>query len=920
MSFGTILSTLLLGPLKLIFEIIFAFAQKFTNHPGLSITVLSLMVNLLLMPLYKRADAMQEESRKTEAKLKNVVSHIKKTFSGDERMMILQTYYRQNNYRPTDALNGSVSLMLQIPFFMAAYQFLSGLQLLEGVSFGPIGDLSAPDGMLTVAGITVNVLPVLMTLINVTSGAIYSKDSPLKTKIQLYVMALFFLVFLYNSPSGLVFYWTLNNLFSLGKNLFNKLKNPKKVAVICAAAAGLGLLYFAIFRYHGSVSVKCIALAAGVLLQIPAVLTLLGGKLQLPESKAEPDKMVFLAGALFLTVLTGLHIPGTYIASSPQEFVDVSCYYSPLWYCVAATCLAAGTFFVWLGVFYWLSDSKGKAVFDKLVWILSGIMIVNYMFFGTNLGILRSNLQYETGMSFVRSEMLLNLGVLAVVAALMLVVALKWRKVVPMVLLTAAVALGGMSAVNIAKTNDALKDVHTLTAAQTESAPHFELSTEGNNVAVLMLDRAMASYVPYIFNERPELQEQFDGFTNYTNTISFGCCTNIGTPGLFGGYEYTPVEMNRRSGESLMSKQNEALKVMPVLFMENGFDVTVCDPVYANYNTYSDVSIYDEYPEIDAYVTEGKFGSQEQKMAVIENNHRNFFVFSIMKTMPLMIQQPIYNGGNYNQVGGSLYSGQVFHGMAKAEGYLASFMKSFGVLQNLSQMTRVTTENTDTFLVMANKTTHEPMLLQAPDFLPAETVDNTAYDAALTDRFTLDGRTLAIDSAEKMAGYQTNMAALIQLGNWFDYLRECGVYDNTRIILVSDHGALLGYHEEMFVQMANGDMRNVEGNYAFLMVKDFGSTGFTHSGEFMTNADVPTLATAGVIENPVNPFTGKPITNDEKYAHDQIINISHMASVLTNNGNAFLPSVWASVKDNVWEGSNWAIGSQEAVLTEYALP
>lgn len=67
-----------------------------------------------------------------------------------------------------------------------------------------------------------------MTLINVISSAIYLKGFPLKTKIQLYGMALFFLVFLYTSPSGLVFYWTLNNLFSLGKTLFYKIKKPSK--------------------------------------------------------------------------------------------------------------------------------------------------------------------------------------------------------------------------------------------------------------------------------------------------------------------------------------------------------------------------------------------------------------------------------------------------------------------------------------------------------------------------------------------------------------------------------------------------------------------------------------------------------------------------------------------------------------------
>lgn len=58
-----------------------------------------------------------------------------------------------------------------------------------------------------------------MTVINIVSGMIYTRGMPLKSKIQLYGMALVFLVLLYGSPSGLVFYWTLNNVFSLIKNI-----------------------------------------------------------------------------------------------------------------------------------------------------------------------------------------------------------------------------------------------------------------------------------------------------------------------------------------------------------------------------------------------------------------------------------------------------------------------------------------------------------------------------------------------------------------------------------------------------------------------------------------------------------------------------------------------------------------------------
>ena len=116
-----------------------------------------------------------------------------------------------------------------------------------------------------------------------------------------------------------------------------------------------------------------------------------------------------------------------------------------------------------------------------------------------------------------------------------------------------------------------------------------------------------------IFNEKPELKEQFAGFTFYDNTLSHGGTTNLGSPGLYGGYEYTPVEMNKRSAELLVDKHNEALKVMPVLFLEHGYDVTVCDPPYANYHWIPDLSIYDAYPEINVYLTEGIFSNTGAK-------------------------------------------------------------------------------------------------------------------------------------------------------------------------------------------------------------------------------------------------------------------------------------------------------------------
>ena len=582
MSFGAILDALLFKPLQLLFEVIYMVADRMIDNPGLSIVVLSLVMNLLVLPLYKRADAMQEEERDMEMRLRDGVAHIKKTFSGDEKMMILQTYYRQNNYKPTYVLRGAISLFLEIPFFIAAYRFLSGLNLLNGVSFGPIADLGSPDGMLVIAGFTVNILPIIMTAVNLVSCVIFTKGGTLKSKIQLYAMALFFLVFLYTSPAGLVFYWTLNNIFSLIKTIFYKIKNPGRVLSILTSFCGIALFVFGVFFYsYPTPKRTAFFVFCGLVMQIPLVYSLLRRKITAKRKKKEelPNKKVFFAGGVFLSVLIGIMIPSTVINASPQEFVDINYFYHPMWYIVSSFCIAFGIFVIWLGVFYWLAKPQVKVIFEKAVWILSGTAVVNYMFFGRDLGLLSTKLQFEEGLDLDLKSQLINAAVIAAVACLLYVIVKLWKKRTFEIMTIAAIALVGMSFVNMVNINSSVKALEI--TDENSGTPKFNLSKNGKNVVVLMLDRAMGEYVPYMFNEKPELKEKFSGFTYYSNVISFGVSTNFGSPALFGGYEYTPYEMNKRDSEPLVDKHDESLKVMPVLFDSNNFDVTVCDPVYA---------------------------------------------------------------------------------------------------------------------------------------------------------------------------------------------------------------------------------------------------------------------------------------------------------------------------------------------------
>ena len=116
-----------------------------------------------------------------------------------------------------------------------------------------------------------------MTLINVISSAIYLKGFPTKTKVQLYAMALFFLVFLYGSPAGLVFYWTLNNIFSLIKTLFYKMKNPGRILRVLASAAGLILAALVMKKMEARL-LKYVLIAMCMALQLPLLVSLLRGR------------------------------------------------------------------------------------------------------------------------------------------------------------------------------------------------------------------------------------------------------------------------------------------------------------------------------------------------------------------------------------------------------------------------------------------------------------------------------------------------------------------------------------------------------------------------------------------------------------------------------------------------------------------
>ena len=154
---------------------------------------------------------------------------------------------------------------------------------------------------------------------------------------------------------------------------------------------------------------------------------------------------------------------------------------------------------------------------------------------------------------------------------------------------------------------------------------------------------------------------------------------------------------------------------------------------------------------------------------------------------------------------------------------------------------------------MANDTTHEPTLLEEPSYTPNTVVDNTEYDAAHSIRRTITGETLSFEKENEgdlinlITSYHVNMAAMLKIGEWCEHLKENDVYDNTRIILVSDHswGGFFGHDMvfDIFSPYNNETVsRDARVFNCLLMVKEFGSTVFHFDDTFMTNADTHVLA------------------------------------------------------------------------------
>lgn len=395
------LYNLIILPIETVVDWVFMFFINRLPFLGVigAVVGVSLVINFLALPLYNIADSLQENERNISKKLEYRVNRIKKAFKGNEQFMMLQTYYRQNNYHPLYALRSSLSILIEIPFFIAAYQYLSHQPILHDASFWIFKDLGSPDNLFSfkILGHSLHILPILMTLINFVSGAIYTKEAPFKEKIQLYVVAVVFLLLLYNSPSGLVIYWILNNCFSLVKNVVMKMKNP--VAILHKVISGLLICLCFVLAFSNGSKSKVIVFSIFTLFVMffPILKRNLNLKLiskfVCVKKISKSNLIIFLLSGLSLGLFAGLLFVLRIVDLDLEKYMIIN----PNGFLRKTIPLFLGFFVFWPFVIYKLFGEKVKLVLPYIFIMICICFISNSLLF-SKLG--ESNLCFEISKDF----------------------------------------------------------------------------------------------------------------------------------------------------------------------------------------------------------------------------------------------------------------------------------------------------------------------------------------------------------------------------------------------------------------------------------------------------------------------------------------------------------------------------------------
>lgn len=914
---------------------------------GFSLILLSLVVNIALIPLYRLADKWQEAERKIQDLMSGEIDSIKKYYSGKKRYFQIKAVYRRYGYSPLNALKVSLGLLIQIPFFFAAYHLLNSHPNLRGTTFLFIENLGSPDNLLY----GLNILPVIMTFVSIASGIIYSRNMTASQKAQLHSLSFIFLIILYNMPSGLVLYWTINNTISFVKNIIKYIKtqdasemiskyktegfhafinSPVSIRYTSYFVFALLFMIMVLTTFHYSFGYKYrhyalagASIKVSVFLLLALITVIAPGLAKRYIRSTKGFFMIICAGLLTIIgiILLGLLLKNHGITSSMNFYflcllltslVLLNNYYKLLRDDYGIDILEPlrpvqaynqKNFMLSLLLFHiiyflWgpILTIYGASSDEFLVSFLS-IMLWQLIFFLASFIIIHS--LYYVSHQLIKNALTFILQFLSLTAIIYLVFnqrvlglmdhfKLKQEELLHMeqheifleylllyiVLLCIYFFLRYASdimnrVINFLMIIILLSSVYYFshifqnTAKENKILPvsqyELNLSKSDTNVLILILDGFSGGAIKYLEDNKPESLESLDGFAWYRNILTTSTGTRGSMAALYGGHKFTIEQVNKNPTDTIFNYFKKAHNLFPREFAKFGYTTVYSMPSSIDCKDMNNIAAcYNSYLTVD-------------ETAPVYSTPLLVNAITTFKSVPHMFQQYIYDNGRWQ-------------GIVKSR-FLINIMKKeamWNYLYNLKDIIKIV--NTPTLNIIKFFIPHAPNIMDS--------------QCNFTQRHN--------------ASYYLNdsYCAIIAVNQLVAQMKDLEVYDNTMIVLVSDHGWSVDnkmFNEELFSKKvpAGHENRLRPGVInPLLMVKDINSRrSFEISDVFLSNADLPSI-----VCTVIGSCEGVP--PDFRYSKgDRVLTVNdyhpkNELTFLTNRGFGPVKSRY-EVTDNIFDASNW---------------
>ena len=197
------------------------FFNKYINNYGVSIILLTVLVKVILWPLSHKS----YKSMKEMQKLQPIMAKIREKHKNDKQKMNQEMMSLYKTYK-VNPMGGCLPMLVQLPVFFALFRLLgSSIELRHAPFLFWINDLSAPDRLFHFSfSIPLMTPPYGIPVLTLLMGAsmfIQQKmtptpGDPAQAKMMMFMPVIFTFMFI-NFPSGLVLYWLVNNILSIGQ-------------------------------------------------------------------------------------------------------------------------------------------------------------------------------------------------------------------------------------------------------------------------------------------------------------------------------------------------------------------------------------------------------------------------------------------------------------------------------------------------------------------------------------------------------------------------------------------------------------------------------------------------------------------------------------------------------------------------------